>query len=582
MAKHPQAELLTEVVLGETNVSSSGFPYISDRSFHLFIQKVPHLFRHGEAILEWLAVVKRNIADSKSIAADEAASINRAIQVLRTVVYTAGVTAPPDLWLVKQVLATHQQLGITEDLRLAEGLDPAESAARRNLSVRHLMSDLNLLFSRGYLRKAGTRFFASNDPLVAAALDAAPGIEERHRVNLVPRLAAWFGGNSADTELLSDWLRFDFVERPTGSWIADRFQIELGYRLTPLVLSLKVCEFTDKLSEGTVFSDAVPRSLPEMIRILEHAGIVEDGRITDFGDRVFERGPGPFGIVGAYHPYLNNLASLLTSGAAGVHVQRGENVAASQDANRKTFEQANDKLDAFSKKYGFRYAVFIEHAVGRGEATRQRMQRSGESEIRYFGADLEDAAIDQAVEQQKRGLLPQNMEFIRSADIGNPAKVVEFLAARGLANEPTVMMVGNGFHEIRQQTNDRMIEVLRSYQRAGFVLIFTEESALDNDDLLQTAWNTYHAGFRYVHELSGQGLRPAVDREGRSDRWSWRRCAAEAGYLVVEGLSYKSRTIYPYKRPQKENPSISETYFCVPARIAESLAIPDAEITTGV
>jgi hypothetical protein len=135
------------------------------------------------------------------------------------------------------------------------------------------------------------------------------------------------------------------------------------------------------------------------------------------------------------------------------------------------------------------------------------------------------------------------------------------------------MMVGNGFHEIRQQTNSRMIEVFAEYEAAGFVLIFTEESALENDDLLQTAWNTYHAGFRYVHELSGQGLRPAVDRGGQSVRWSWRRCAAQAGYVVLERFSYKSRTIYPYKKPERENPSISETYFCVPHKIAEALHI---------
>src|SRR5205823_13341062 len=38
---HPQSELLIAIVTGETNVSSSGFPYISDRSFHTFSQKVP-------------------------------------------------------------------------------------------------------------------------------------------------------------------------------------------------------------------------------------------------------------------------------------------------------------------------------------------------------------------------------------------------------------------------------------------------------------------------------------------------------------------------------------------------------------
>src|SRR5262249_30617162 len=154
--------------------------------------------------------------------------------------------------------------------------------------------------------------------------------------------------------------------------------------------------------------EQVPSALPEMLKLCEDAGLVDRGLVTELGARVFERGPGPFGIIAAYHAYLNNLESLLTLGTPAVHVQRSANVAASQDANRKTFEEANDCLDAFCTQYGFRCTVFIEHAVGRGEATRQRFSRSGAGEIRYFGADLEDAAIDQAIEQQKQGALPQN------------------------------------------------------------------------------------------------------------------------------------------------------------------------------
>src|SRR5262245_19223536 len=92
---HPQTELLAEIVLGETNVSSSGFPYISDKSFNLFIQRIPHLFRRGDGILKWLDVLKDHLAEIKSLSAEQTASINRAIQVLHTVIFTAGVTAPP-------------------------------------------------------------------------------------------------------------------------------------------------------------------------------------------------------------------------------------------------------------------------------------------------------------------------------------------------------------------------------------------------------------------------------------------------------------------------------------------------------
>jgi hypothetical protein len=402
-------------------------------------------------------------------------------------------------------------------------------------------------------------------------------LDPQYRINMVPILVDWFKQQKpASKSFLDNWFRIEANEQPTGSWIAGSSQIELGYRLVPLILSWRVCGFSRELKEGTLIEQRVPALLPGILNVLELAGMTANQRVTELGARVFERGPGPFGIIAAYHTYMNNLEALIKADRSNVHVQRGANVAASQDANRKTFEEANDRLDAFCRASGFQYSVFIEHAVGRGEATRQRLERSGEESIRYFGADLEDAAIDQAIQQQQKGFLPRNMEFIRSADIGEPRRVIDFLSERGLNGKPTIMMVGNGFHEIRQQTNERMTEVFGAYQDAGFILIFTEESALENDDLLNTAWNTYHAGFRYVHELSGQGLRPAVDRTGRSGRWSWRRCATEAGYVVLEQFSYKSRTIYPYKRPERENPSISETYFCVPRNVAKALGLREA------
>ncbi len=117
----------------------------------------------------------------------EEQSIQRAIKVLQTVVFTAGVTAPPDLWLLKQVLSAHQRLGITADLLDPEGLHPEEYAKRRKLEPRQLASDLNLIYSRGYF-KIGPRFFIADDPLVAAVVDAPPLIEERHRIDVVRSL----------------------------------------------------------------------------------------------------------------------------------------------------------------------------------------------------------------------------------------------------------------------------------------------------------------------------------------------------------------------------------------------------------
>jgi hypothetical protein len=574
LKSHPRYDALIEVVTGETNVSSAGYPYISDRSFRVFIENVAHLFERGGAVLSWLNILTAELPD---IAASPAAmeSIQRAVKVLRTTVLTAGVTAPPDLWLLRQVLGTHRQIGTLDWLLAGNAIEPEVYAAAEGLQLKQLQADLQFLYSRGFLRKGDANFLLSEKSTVAGVLRSLEPIHPQYQIDFVPRLTDWITGaarSDAAETFLRDWLYVGVLENPTGSWQPNHFQIELGYRLLPLVLSLRVAGLHSELDEGVVLEKAVPSMLSAMSYLLERAGFTKKGRVSELGARVFQRGAGPFGIIGAYHPYLSHHESLLRSGKTGLWVRRGENVAASQDANSKTFKMANDRLDRFCAAYDFSYTIFIEHAVGQGEAVRQRLERSGEDTIRYFGADLEDAAIEQARRYRDQGKLPQNMRFIQSADIGEPDRVIQFLIKVGVAGEPTVMMVGNGFHEIRQQTNEKMTAVFEAYQEAGFVLVFTEESALSDEALLHTAWNTYHAGFRYVHQVSGQGLRPAIERED-AKRWSWLKCAKRGGYVVLDEFSYRSRTIYPHKRAAGKNPSISVTYFCVPSKLATQLGL---------
>lgn len=575
LAGHPQAGPLVEIVTGETGLSSSGFPYLSDRSFRLFVQRVPHLFADGQTVLDWLDALGRELDVVEGVGQDALASARRALKVLQTVVFTAGVTAPPDLWVVRQVLGTHQALGTLNWFLEGRAVVPETYAQERGLDAKRLNSDLHLLHARGYLDRGDGDFWAPGDPEVVAVLEGVQPLPDEQRANLVPAIVGWLSGEAKPAQaLLEGWLAVGAPQRATGNWVASLLEVELGYRVLPLVLALRVLALTAALQEGVRLAEAVPRWLPAMGNVFERAGLTRRGAVTKLGARVFERGPGPFGIIGAYHPYLSNLEALLRGdGSVSAWVRRGENVAASQDANRKTFEAANDRLDAFCRDYGFGYEVFVEHAVGQGEAIRQRHERDGPAPTRYFGADLEPQAIEQAKAQQRQGLLPPTLEFICPADIGQPQRVIDYLKAQGLLGRPTVMMVGNGFHEVRNQTNEKMIEVFRAYQEAGFVLIFTEESALNDEALRHTAWNTYHAGFRYVHELSGQGLRPARGTGAHTRRWSWRRCASLGGYLVLEAYSYRTRTIYPYPRPKHRNPAISETFFCVPYKLALALGV---------
>ncbi len=578
LMQHRNATALIDIVTGETNVSTSGFPYLTDKSFRRFTQQVPHLFLDGQSILAWLDQLSQALtAMSAEMTEDVKNSVFRAIKVLQTVVFTAGITSPSDLWILRQVMSVHKTLGILDWLLEGHTIIPEDYAQQHGLDVKRLTSDLHLLHVRGYLEKGDGDFWGPDHPAVLTQLKRVMPLEPAYQINMMPHLVGWLSQTNTSSEqeqFLNHWLTIPVEHQSIGNWIASFYQIELGYRLLPLVLAMRVLNLTASLKQGERIDSLVPVLLPAMQQVLTESGLVHHGTVTQLGARVFERGPGPFGIIGAYHAYLTHLEPLLKGDVdVGAWVQRGENVAASQDANRKTFQAANDNLNRFCNDYDFEYQVFIEHAVGQGEAIRQRFEQNGENHLQYFGADLEPKAIEAAIQQQQQGILPKNLEFICPADIGEPKKVIDYLQQKGLKGTSTVLMVGNGFHEIRQQTNEKMIEVFRQYQEAGYVLIFTEESALNDEALIHTAWNTYHAGFRYVHELSGQGLRPARGTGQRSERWSWRRCASLGGYVVLDEYSHRTRTIYPYPRPQNKNPSISETLFCIPLDLALTLGI---------
>lgn len=556
----PRARELVAILTEPTGRTAGGWPYLQRHAWVRFRDWVPHHLDEGARVL---STVERLLDLLERIGPTEAEreTIDDAVAVIRQVVMTAQITAPPDLWLLRHVLGSLRRIGVLERFERGEVVR----------STPELEPDLQLLLARGYLARAGEGY-RWGDVAAGRAVLTLPPLADRP-VDLSWRWAEAFSGERRHDAALAELGR-DLPRRPVRrapTWVATPEDIELGYRLVPLVLGLRASHrIGSVLESGRLELGGAPGEAARAI-LARASALSEQGELTATGRRMLERGPGPFGIIEAYHPYLAQLDRILTQGQASVHVVRSANVAASQDANRRTFQKANDALDAFCEATGFRYDVFVEHAVGRGEAIRQRWQRSGDS-LAYVGADLEPAAIEAAREEQRRGRLPPDVRFVSGADIGEPETLVRWMQAEGLSTEGAVMLVGNGFHEVRHQTDERMIEVFRGYERAGFVLLFTEESALATDDLLNTAWNTYHAGFRYVHHRSGQGLRPALptppSRLGASLPTSWTECAQAAGYVRADPFSSRSRTIYPYTPANGVNPSISVNHFFVPARIA--------------
>lgn len=568
---HPSQEALATILSGKTSLSTTGFPFIAESSFRIFLNEVPHLFQAGTKLLQWTDSVDLALQSETPFSRREKESIDRALKVLRNVIFSASICAPPDLWILKHVLSAHLQIGLFDLYRSGNRFEVDFAAEQYSLDARHLSWDFSLLHCRGYLHLRKRKYTWASTPQALDVLERAAIVPEEYLHDLITPIARTLTGESNESTVISQFLSFRTRPVPATNWYASYDQMEIGYRLVPLILALHSLKRTkDILQEGKLLQ--ILRQIREEPKaILREAGIIcEDTSLTTLGRRVLERGPGPFGIIHAYINYMRELPNRLSGRGSQGKVDRLKNIAASQDANRKTFLMANDSLDHFTAECNFAYRIFIEHALGQGEATRQRWERAGENHIQYFGADLEDAAIDRAIELQQQNVLPHNMIFIRRADIGQPSAVVDGVRKAGFLTEGAVMFVGNGFHEIRGQTNEKIIDVFRGYCDAGLLVVFTEESALSDHDLLSTGWNTYHAGFRYVHELSGQGLRPVygTDKYGRH---SWRICASLGGYALLNKYCTHTRTIYPFPRKGGYNPPISMTYFCVPNPTARAM-----------
>ncbi len=591
----PLVAQLADLVSRPTGRTSAGYPYFERQTFEDFRDTIPLLFSPAAYLLEVIQTWRAAI-DDLDLDAGRADNLRRGTRVARQIFRTAAITAPTDLWLTRHILGTHRALGLTERLLDGQAIDPRRCTVDgQRLDAEQLAIDLHFLLSRGYLEAYDQRFRIAGHPRVRRLFEAIPLKTDDEPI---PATAIWrplLTGDpvpQADLQALASMLHrlqphID-VRPPTLNthWVPSLSQVCIGYLLVPLVLSLRAAELTHGLQAGqdidpTAWLPDHPDLRQQALHILSAAGWLrlrgQRATVTALGARGFQRGPGPFGIIQTYHPYMKAAAQILRQGTGEVWVRRGENVGASQDANRKTFRLANQALDDFCEQYDFQFDLFIEHAIGRGEATRQRFNQDGEDHIRYVGADLEDPAIDAAQREQQAGRLPQNMLFIRQADIGNPRRLLDALHDADLDPNGAVMLVGNGFHEVRNQDDHTMAQVFEGYHDAGILLLFTEENALSIDDLRATAFNTYHAGFKYVHEKSGQCLRPADPRPeprlGPPLRAAWSECARMAGYVRLNDFCTRTRTIYPYPRPDGHNPSISVNHFFIPRPLADKLGI---------
>jgi len=572
----PLTGVLAEVLGRETGISSAGYPYLAGPAYEALRDRVPQLLGWGSQTWDALEELTGMLDGLDEGTRHHVLQSRRVVQqVLRT----AAITAPPTLWLARYVLGAIAEAGLTRRLLADETIELDQA----DFEPGELDTDLSFLAVIGVLKREHGCFRLSDRPEARRVLESLGPLPEDEPVHAAALWARACGGEALSTEERNQLLVLASGALPRSNhyqtnWFPTYEEIALGYRLLPLIVGMASTGTTSDCLKQTSLApiDLVPDDAAlgsAALQLLHAAGVarpvpgLEECVVTPLGRRLLERGPGPFGIIEAYQPYMTQLSTILRNGREGIHLTRSTNIAASQRANRESFRKANDALDRYCRDTGFQYTVFIEHALGRGEATRQRYVRSGDKAIQYVGADLEDPAIDAAMAEREAGVLPPEMVFVRGADIGRADILLDALHAQGIDPNGAVMMVGNGFHEVRDAQDERIVEVFRAYAEAGIVLIFTEETALSIADQQATAWNTYHSAFRYVHEKSGQGLRPSINRPPNPDDplpMSWTAAAEQGGYQKLESYCSPGRTIYPCPPPSGHNPSTYVNYFLVP------------------
>jgi hypothetical protein len=73
-------------------------------------------------------------------------------------------------------------------------------------------------------------------PLVLEVFRQIKKIPDGFKVNMVHKMSDWFYGEQAEKKLIQSFMEMDSNSQPSKDWMAGIDQLELGYRLLPLVL----------------------------------------------------------------------------------------------------------------------------------------------------------------------------------------------------------------------------------------------------------------------------------------------------------------------------------------------------------
>ncbi|MAG55155.1 MAG: hypothetical protein CMJ83_02585, partial [Planctomycetes bacterium] len=301
-------QALVPVLEHPTGTSKAGHPYLEREAWETFRDRVPHILGAGLAVheaLDRIVVALRggpggsredpplptasSYAEGGTSYPDEATlpadldNVARAIQVCRQVVNTAIITAPPDLWLTRHVLGFLADLGLTD--RLLEGSAIYPDACRVGGAPLHepeLDKDLRFLLSRGIVDQYDNGFRIAGHPRVRRLLEDVRPLPAHIPAGISAWWRALFSGDSLTTDQIDALLdvshgaaRRDAL--PQNHWIADLDDVQLAYRLVPLVLGLRAADRCRDLVDGarvtaTDWSPTHPACAGASLEVLIAAG----------------------------------------------------------------------------------------------------------------------------------------------------------------------------------------------------------------------------------------------------------------------------------------------------------------------
>lgn len=112
---HPCLESLLEILSGSTGLSTGGYPFIGVKAYNRFLNSVPHLFLKGKELIDWIISVEQTLS-ARGLTTEPFKSVSQSLSVLKNMVFSAAITAPPDLWLIRQVVSDLKELGVIDFL----------------------------------------------------------------------------------------------------------------------------------------------------------------------------------------------------------------------------------------------------------------------------------------------------------------------------------------------------------------------------------------------------------------------------------------------------------------------------------